>query len=317
MTADAPPAAARSPLAVDLCGVPLRGPLVAAAGTCGYVHEFDGVMDPRWLGAITTKSITRESRDGNAPWRILDTRAGMLNAIGLANVGLDAFLADKLRPADTVIIGSIAGHSMDDYVTVAAAFDARPELPLVELNVSCPNTATGRQFGSSPDALGELLAEVRPAVGSKPLIVKLSPEGDPVAMAAAAIEGGADALTLINTMPAMAIDVESRTPRLSRGAGGLSGPAIHPVAVRIVHAVHRTVAADAGVPIIGLGGVMDWRDAAELVLAGATAVGMGTVLFVDPRAPKAINRGLERWVRRQGATSIGELVGQVDDRPRT
>jgi dihydroorotate dehydrogenase (NAD+) catalytic subunit len=302
-------------MTVSLAGVELRNPIIAAAGTCGYVEELPGVLDTSCLGAIVTKSITREEREGNAPWRIIDLPMAMLNAIGLANVGLDRFVREKLpgvRSVKTVVIGSIAGHGVDDYVAVAAAFDESGVLPLVELNVSCPNTADGLQFGEHPDKLKELLRQVRPVLRRTKMIVKLSPNvGDITAMARAAIEAGADALTLINTIAAMAIDPETREPRLSRGSGGLSGPAIHPIAVRMVHEVYRNVAKAAGIPIIGLGGVMRWQDAAELILAGATAVGMGTALFVDPQSPRSVARGLERWVARQGCASVRELVGQV------
>lgn len=302
-------------MSVNLAGLSLRNPLIAAAGTCGYVEELPDVLDPKWLGAIVTKSITKQSREGNAPWRIIDLpRApGMLNAIGLANVGLDRFLTEKLPAAqnvDTVIIASIAGHSIDEYVAIAAAFDQSELLPAVELNVSCPNTSDGLQFGEHPAALTELLRNVRPVLRRAKMIVKLSPNvGDIAAMARAAIEGGANALTLINTVSAMAINVETRQPRLSRGSGGMSGPAIHPIAVRMVHEVYRTVARDAGVPIIGLGGVIAWEDAAEFILAGASAVGIGTGLFVDPTLPRSMFRGLEDWVARQGCSSINELVG--------
>lgn len=303
-------------LAVNLAGIELRNPIIAAAGTCGYIEEIADVLDPAVLGAIVTKSITREPREGNPPWRLVEVERGMLNAVGLANVGLDRFLTDKLPAAetiDTVVIGSIAANSVTDYVAVAAAFDDAGRLPAVELNVSCPNTDDGLQFGEHPHALRSLLTEVRAALTQTKLIVKLSPNvGDICAMAEAAIDGGADALTLINTVKAMAIDVDRRSPRLSRGAGGLSGPAIHPIAVRMVHEVYQAVARDASAPIIGLGGVMTWRDAAEFVLAGATAVGMGTAFFIDPRSPVKVRRGLEAWVERQGCKSIAELVGQVD-----
>jgi dihydroorotate dehydrogenase (NAD+) catalytic subunit len=305
-------------LSVNLAGVELRNPLVAAAGTCGYVDELADVLDPAHLGAVVTKSITRDPREGHPPWRVVEVRGGMLNAVGLANMGLDRFLSEKLPAAagvGTIVIGSIAGNSIDDYRHVAAAFDAQEHLPLVELNVSCPNTADGLVFGEDPGRLRELLVEVRPALTRTRLLVKLSPNvGDITAMAAAAVEAGADGLTLINTVAALAIDVESRGYRLGAGAtggGGLSGPAIHPVAVRMVHDVYRSVARPAGVPIVGLGGVMTWQDAAELILAGATAVGMGTALFVDPRSPKKVLTGLTRWVQRQGCAAVSELVGQV------
>ncbi len=301
------------PLATSLCGVPLANPLIAAAGTCGYVRELEDAFDLRRIGAVTTKSITHEPREGNAPWRMWGIPGGMLNAIGLANVGLERFLSEKLpgaRGLGCTLIGSIAGHSVEDYVAVAQAFDAAPSLPLVELNVSCPNTADGLQFGEHPAALRELLGAVRPTLARTRMLVKLSPNvGDIVAMARAAIDGGADGLTLINTVSAMGIDVERRTPILSRGTGGLSGPAVHAIAVRMVHQVYRAVAKDAGIPIVGLGGVSTWEDAAEFILAGAHCVGIGTALFVDPRTPVEVARGLEAWVRRQGAHSVNELVG--------
>ena len=306
-----------SPTSVNLAGIALRSPIIAAAGTCGYIREIADVIDPRSIGGIVTKSITREPREGNAPWRIIDLpRApGMLNAIGLANVGLDRFIVEKLPDAksiDCVVIGSVAGHSIDEYQGVAAAIDQTGALPAIELNVSCPNTSDGLQFGEHPAKLFELLNAVRPAVKRSKLIIKLSPNvGDIVGMAKAAIEGGADALTLINTVAAMSIDPETRQPRLSRGAGGMSGPAIHAIALRMVSEVYRGVARDAKIPIIGLGGVMTWEDAAEFVLAGATAVAMGTAMFVDPRLLPKVARGLEQWVARQGCTSIAELVGQV------
>lgn len=302
-------------MSVTLAGVQLRNPVIAAAGTCGYVREIADVLDPRKLGAITSKSITREPREGNPPWRMIDLPRGMLNAIGLANVGLDRFLAEKLPDAKnlgTILIGSIAGHSVEDYVAVASAFDGADDLPLVELNVSCPNTSDGLQFGEDPGRLGELLAEIRPVLTRTKMIVKLSPNvGDITAMAEAAIGGGADGLTLINTVAAMAIDVDSRKPRLSRGSGGLSGPAIHPIAVRMVREVYERVAKDAKVPIIGLGGVMKWEDAAEMILAGASAVGMGTALFVDPKLLVKAAAGLEKWAVKQGCASISELTGQM------
>jgi dihydroorotate dehydrogenase (NAD+) catalytic subunit len=300
-------------LATAIAGCVLRTPLVAAAGTCGVLDELAEVSDVRWLGAVTTKSLTPESREGNAPWRVVETKGGMLNAIGLANPGVDAFVRDhapRARDMRCAVIGSVAGHGVEEFVRVAVALEAAG-LCAIELNVSCPNTSDGRMFGSDPGLLGSVVRAVRAAVRVRPLIVKLPPDGDPVALARAAVEAGADALTLCNTFPAMQIDPESRRPSLSRGSGGLSGPGIHPIVVRIVREVHRQVAASAGVPIIGLGGVLDWRDAAELVLAGATAVGVGTALLVDPGSPRRIAQGLDAWCARQGVRSIQELVGAV------
>ncbi len=303
------------PLSIHLAGVPLTNPIVLAAGTCGYVDEIADALPLSRIGAVTSKSITLEPREGNAPWRIVDSPQGMLNAIGLANVGLNEFMQKRLPAARALpcsFFGSVAGHSVEEYLTVAERFDAAPEIAIVELNVSCPNTSDGLQFGEHPDALRTLLRAVKQVVKSKPLSVKLSPNvGDIVAMARAAVDGGAQALVVSNTFSAMAIDVESRAFRLSRGRGGLSGPGIHPIVVRMVHDVYLGVAREAGVPIIGLGGVCNWRDAAEFILAGASAVGMGTALFIDPRAPLRVVDGLDAWVRRQGCHSIAELVGRA------
>lgn len=303
-------------LSVQLAGVMLKAPVIAASGTCGYIDELADAVDLSRFGAVVTKSITREPRNGNATWRILDAPHGMLNAIGLANMGLERFLAEivpRIPAAPTTVIGSIAGGSIDDYVTVAAAFDQCGAFRLVELNVSCPNTADGLVFGENPAALRDLLRAVRPALQRTKMLVKLSPNVDDIAaLARAAIDAGADGLTLINTVSAMAIDVETRAPRLSNVTGGYSGPAIHPIAVRMIHAVYRGAAREAGIPIIGLGGVMHWRDAAQFILAGASAVGMGTALFVNPRLPLKVMRGLDAWVTRQGCAKLSELVGQVD-----
>jgi len=305
--------AQRENLRTTLAALSMATPLVAAAGTCGVLDELAEVSDLHWLGALTTKSITAASRQGNAPWRMIETKGGMLNAIGLANPGIDAFVRDHSARANTLacrVIGSVAGDSIDEFVQVANAF-ATAGMQSVELNVSCPNTVDGRHFGSDPASLAPLVKAVCDAIGSCTIIVKLPPDGQTLHLAAAAIEAGANALTLCNTYPAMHIDPESRRPSLSRGSGGLSGPGIHPIVVRIVHEVHHHVAGPARVPIIGLGGVMDWRDAAEFIVAGATAVGIGTALLVDPAAPRKIAKGLSAWCDRQGVSNIGELVGSL------
>lgn len=297
----------------DLCGVELATPIVLAAGTCGYVDEMADALDLGRIGAVTTKSITLEPRPGHDPNRILDAKAGMINAIGLANVGLDRFLREKAPLAATVptrVIGSVAGGSVEEYVTIASSFDALDDIPIIEMNVSCPNTHDGRQACDSPQHLESVVAEVRAAVSRSRLLVKLPPKTDGiVALAEAAVAGGADGLTMTNTLEVMSIDVTTRRSRLSRPRMGYSGTAIHPLVVRLVHDVHVGFARAAGVPIIGLGGVGDWEDAAELILAGATAVGMGTALYADPRSPNRVLAGLERWARSQGCASISELVG--------
>jgi len=303
-------------LATTLCGVSLRNPIVAAAGTAGYGPEIAEVVPASTFGAIVTKSITPESRDGNPPWRVVDLPAGMFNAIGLANVGLDRFMAGilpELGTLDTVVIGSIAGHTLEDYVAVAAGFGdpAAEAIRLIEVNVSCPNTATGRLFGDDPGLLADVVAAVVERTGGKPVLVKLSPGSAGVPdLAEIAVRSGAAGVTLANTMPAMAIDPETRRSRIGRAAGGLSGPAVHPIAVRLVHETRRRFE-DAGLAasIVGLGGVLSWRDAAEFTLVGADAIGIGTGLFVDPRLPRRILRGLEGWVRRQRVAGLTDLQG--------
>lgn len=296
-----------------LAGIPLATPVIAASGTCGYVAELAQAVPLRHLGALTTKSITREPREGNPHCRIVGVPGGMLNAIGLANVGLERFLAEKVPQVANVpckVFGSAAGHSIDDFVTVAGAMDVQTPLPLIEVNVSCPNTNTGLHFGEDPHALGELLTAVRGAVRRARLFVKMTPNADILALSRVAVHAGVDGLTIANTFQALSFDVHTRKPRLSRGIGGLSGPGIHPIVVRMVHQVHERVAGPAGVPIIGLGGVLTWQDAAEMVLAGASAVGVGTALFADPGVPRDLVQGLDAWVAAQGCASIAELVGQ-------
>src|SRR5205085_12261353 len=242
-------------------------------------------MDLGQLGAFVTKSITREERAGNEPARIVETRAGMLNAIGLANVGLDRFLAEKvplLKKMPCPVIVNVAGHSFDDYTETCAAMNGLDCVAAVELNVSCPNVKDGLTFGTHPGRLRELTFEVKKAIPKKPLIVKLSPNVEDITLTAkAAIEGGAQMLSLVNTFTAMSVDIWKKRPRLANVTGGLSGPAIKPIAVHMVSRVYRLVAKHAGVPIIGMGGVQTWQDAAEFVLAGASGIGIGTALFVD------------------------------------
>ncbi|MCC6951962.1 MAG: dihydroorotate dehydrogenase [Phycisphaerales bacterium] len=319
-----------SPVATTLAGLPLRTPVLLAAGTAGTLTEMADALDLSRVGAVVTKSITRLPRDGNATWRILPVDAGMLNAIGLANVGLDAFMRDYAPRASgvpTTVIGSISGFSIEDFVEVAAGMDAVESIPAVEINVSCPNVKHNTEFGSDPPLLAELVREVRRVLTRTRLFVKLSPIANgPLKLAdvaRAAIEPGAsqptgpnqrpgcDALCVANTMPAMAIDVETRLPRLANVTGGLSGPAIHPIAVKLVHDVYRAVARDTRTPIVGIGGVLKWHHAAEFILAGANAVQVGTGLFADPSCPISIAKGLESWVRRQGVANVGELVGRL------
>ena len=300
---------------VKLGLVTLRNPVVLAAGTCGVMGEIGDAIDLSSLGGITTKSITKDSRIGNDPVRIADVPGGMVNAIGLANEGINSFVehqAPKATALQTTVIGSVAGDSIESYVAVASAMNSIEGIELVEINVSCPNTEDGLEFGACPIQLSKLLDEIRPVLTNTGMIVKLSAAaGDIRPHAKAAITSGADALTLINTIPVLAIDVETKQPIISRGICGLSGKEIHPVAVRIVHEVYRDVAKDAGIPIIGTGGVMNWKDAAELILAGASAVGIGTASFVNPAIAPKIAKQLASWVTRQGCPSVHELIGAM------
>ncbi len=303
-------------LTVRIGRLTLRNPVVTLSGTCGYGDEYAPFVDLRRLGAFTTKSVTLKPRRGNAPPRIVETASGMLNAIGLANVGLDAFLADKLPVLARIgvpALVNVAGHTLDEYVKVCAALDGQEAVAGIELNVSCPNVSDGLVFGTDPDALGDLVKAVRGVVKRSVLIVKLSPNvTDITRTAAAAVDAGADALSMINTFVGMAIDVEKRKPILANVTGGLSGPAIKPLALQLVNKVYRAVAGPAGVPIIGMGGICNWRDAVEFILAGSTAVGIGTALFVDPAVPLQVLDGIEDYLRRHGLASARELVGKLE-----
>jgi dihydroorotate dehydrogenase (NAD+) catalytic subunit len=303
-------------LSADLGGLRLGKPTLTCSGTCGYAFEYADFLDLSTLGAFVTKSITREERKGNPPTRIVETRAGMLNAIGLANVGLKRFLDEKvplIRKMPCPVVVNVAGHSTDDYVETCGAVAELDCVPAIELNVSCPNVKDGLTFGTSPARLRELVGEIRKAVGGKVLMVKLSPNVEDVATtAAAAVEGGANVLTLVNTFTAMSVDIRTRKPRLANITGGLSGPAIKPVALHLVSRVYRMVAKSAGVPIVGMGGVQTWQDAAEFILCGASAVAIGTALFVDPSTPTQISAGLAEYCRSQGVTRLSELVGTLE-----
>jgi dihydroorotate dehydrogenase (NAD+) catalytic subunit len=247
----------------------------------------------------------------------------MLNAIGLANVGLDRFLAEKapmLRKMPCAVIVNVAGHSFDDYTETCAAMNDLDVVGAVELNVSCPNVKDGLTFGTHPGRLKELTAAVKNALPDKPLIVKLSPNVEDItATARATIEGGADMISMVNTFTAMAIDIHKRRPRLANVTGGLSGPAIKPIALHLISRVYRTVARHAGVPIIGMGGIQTWQDAVEFMLAGASAVAIGTALFVDPSTPNRICQGLADYLMQSKIDRLSDLVGALElpgDQPK-
>src|SRR3954447_2645939 len=310
-------------LAVTLAGLSLANPTLTCCGTCGYAFEYADFMDLGRLGGFVTKSITAEERSGNEPARIVETRAGMLNAIGLANVGLKRFLTEKVPQLEKMpcpVVVNVAGHSFDNYTQTCAAMDGLECVAAVELNVSCPNVKDGLTFGTHPGRLRELTSMVKKALPHKPLIVKLSPNVEDItATARATIDGGADVLSLVNTFTAMAIDIYKRRPRLANTTGGLSGPAIKPIALHLVSRVYRTVARSAGVPLIGMGGVQYWQDAVEFILAGSSAVAIGTALFVDPATPNKIVDGLSRYLEQQRIEHLRDLIGALElpgDEPR-
>jgi dihydroorotate dehydrogenase (NAD+) catalytic subunit len=303
-------------LSVELGSLRLDNPLMTASGTCGYADEYADFVDLSELGAFVTKSITPEVRLGNDYPRIVETRAGMLNAIGLANVGLEAFCAEKVPALEKLglpVIVNVAGTKVGDYRRVVERLAGLEIIGGVELNISCPNVKEGGiQFGVDPGAVEEITSRIKPSCGDKTLIVKLSPNvTDITSTARAAVAGGADVLSLINTFTALAVDVEGRRPVLANRTGGLSGPAIRPIAVHMVDRVYREVARPSGVELIGMGGIQHARDALEFVLAGATGLAVGTALFVDPACIVEIKAGLVDYLRRHGHHSLREIVGTL------
>lgn len=298
-------------LSVTLAGLNLKNPVMTASGTFGYAREFEALMDLNRLGAIVVKGLALKPVKGNPPPRIVETACGMLNAIGLENVGVDAFAADKmpfLRTLAPPIIANIYGTSVEEYAALAERLDGIDGVAAVEVNISCPNVkAGGVVFGVDPVAAERVVRAVRERT-RKPVIVKLSPNVTDISVIARSAEaGGADALSLINTITGMAIDIETRRPRLANITGGLSGPAIKPVALRMVWQVART----ARVPVIAIGGIMRGEDAVEFLLAGAAAVQVGTANFVNPRAALDIVAGIEAYLTRHGIGDVNEIVGKL------
>jgi len=301
---------------VNFAGRRLANPVFTASGTCGYGDELADFMDVNRLGGFITKSITLKPRKGNPAPRIVETDAGMLNAIGLANVGLERFVEEKLpviaRMSVPVFV-NVAGELIDEYVAVVERLASEPAIAGFELNISCPNVARGGiSFGRDPELVGEITAAVRQAAGGKILIVKLAPcVTDISVIARAAVEAGANALSLINTFTAMVIDIETRTPVLANRTGGLSGPAIKPIAVYLVNKVYNEVAKKADIPILGLGGIRTASDAVEFLIAGASAVAVGTATFLQPATATRIVDGLEEYCLRHHVTRISELTGSL------
>ena len=301
----------RPNLAVDIAGINLRNPVMTASGTFGYGREFSEYLDLEKIGAIITKGLSMKPKAGNPTPRIVETPGGMLNAIGLQNVGIDAFITEKvpfLRTISTPVIVNLYGNTLDEYGELAARIDVIPEVAGVEVNISCPNVKQGGiVFGTDPRAAAEVVSLVRRGT-TKPLIVKLSPNvTDVVVMAKACVDAGADALSLINTLTGMAIDLQKRRPILANITGGLSGPAIKPVALRMVWQVARAVT----VPVIGIGGITTATDSLEFILAGATAIQVGTANFLDPSAAQTIAVEMEEYLVQNGIADIRDLIGAL------
>jgi dihydroorotate dehydrogenase (NAD+) catalytic subunit len=298
-------------LGVTIAGVGFPNPVILASGTAGYGVEFDGLVDFSQVGGIAVKGTSPLPIEGNPPPRLFPTASGMLNAIGLQNVGVDRFVAEKLpflRSIPCRVIVNVFGFTVDDYVTVIGKLEAAEGIDAYELNVSCPNTEKGGLvFGMNAEATGELVARARQA-SSRPLWVKLSPNVTDIrSIARAAEASGADALTVANTYLAMAIDPETFEPRIANVTAGLSGPAIRPITLRLVYETARAV----GIPVIGLGGIETAADAVEYFLAGASAVQVGTAHFADPGASMRVAEGLAAYLQRKRIGSIDELVGKV------
>ncbi len=295
-------------LKVDIAGMKLKNPIIAASGTFGFGREYADFLDLNRLGGISTKGITLTPRQGNKPPRIAETPSGILNSVGLQNPGVEAFIKDEipfLRKFDTAIIANVAGSSVEEYCKTVEMLNDR-DIDAIELNISCPNVKEGcLAFGTSKEGTGYLTREVR-KICKKPLIVKLSPNvTDITEIALAAEDAGADAVSLINTLVGMSIDIDERKPILANVVGGLSGPAVKPIALRMVYEVSKAVK----IPVIGMGGISTWSDAIEFFLAGASAVMIGTANMVNPISTIQVLDGIEKYLESNHYSSISEIVG--------
>lgn len=302
----------RPKLAVEVAGLKLKNPVMPASGTFGYGEEYAPYLDLNNLGAIVTKGLSLNPKAGNATPRICETVSGMLNAIGLQNIGIDAFIKHKmpfLEQYNSPVIVNFFGNTLEEYVEVAARLDDVPGVAGLEMNISCPNVKHGGiVFGTEASAAHEVVSQVRKKT-NKPLIVKLTPNVTDIRITAKAVEdAGADAISLINTLTGMAVDVKTRKPRLANTIGGLSGPAIRPIAVRLVHQVVQAV----DLPVIGIGGISRAIDALEFLIVGAKAVQVGTANFVDPNAMETIIDDLEEFCQNEGIEDINELIGTLE-----
>jgi len=298
-------------MAVEIAGIKLRNPVMPASGTFGYGEEYAPFLDLEKIGAIVTKGLSLKPKAGNPTPRIAETISGMLNAIGLQNVGIEAFIQHKmpfLRTLNTPVIANFFGNTLEEYGEVAKRLNDIPEIAAGELNISCPNVKQGGiVFGTDPKAASDVVALVRKYL-QKPLIVKLTPNVTDITVVARAVEeAGADAISCINTITGMSVDIHTRKPRIANRTGGLSGPAIRPIAVRMVHQVVQTVS----VPVIGIGGISRPMDALEFLIVGAKAVQVGTANFVDPSVIQTIIDGIEEFCIDEGIEDIHELIGSL------
>jgi dihydroorotate dehydrogenase (NAD+) catalytic subunit len=298
-------------LAITLCNIPLVNPVLAASGTCGYGIEFAHLLDWSKVGGLVVKGLSREPMTGNPPPRLWEAEAGMINSIGLQNIGVRRFVAEKLPKAaalPTRIFANVFGYSVDDYVEVIKVLEDAEGLAGYELNVSCPNTKHGGIFFSSDASLLSEVVSAARAAAKRPLIVKLSPNVASIPpLARAAEEAGADAISLVNTFIALAVDARSRRPRVAAGFGGLSGPAIKPIALRMVYEAAQSVR----IPVVGLGGIATGEDAAEFLVAGASAVQVGTASFWEPAATTRIAAELDRFLAEAGISHVSEIIGTL------
>lgn len=297
-------------LTVDICGIKLKNPVIAASGTFGFGREHSDYVDLNKIGGISVKGLTLNPREGNKPPRVAETPAGMLNSVGLQNPGVRYFIENEiqfLRQFSTAIIANIAGNTIEEYCEMTEIL-SDADIDAIELNVSCPNVKAGCvAFGNTPEGIADITSQVRKHC-RKPLIVKLTPNVTSISdIAAAAEDAGADALSLINTLLGMAIDIEARRPILANNTGGLSGPAVKPVAVRMVYEVYRTVK----IPIIGMGGISTGNDAVEFLLAGASAVMVGTACLVYPDACIKVCKGIEQYMKRHGFCRVADITGKL------
>ncbi|WP_195276662.1 dihydroorotate dehydrogenase [Anaerotruncus rubiinfantis] len=299
-----------SRLSVNIAGVTFKNPVITASGCCGFGREYDKLYPMEKLGGVSLKGITPLERQGNPPCRVAETPAGMLNSVGLQNPGVDAFLRDELpgiANRDIVRIANVAGASVDDYRLMAEKLD-ESAVSIIEVNISCPNVKEGGvAFGISCQSAVAVVAAMRGAT-KKPLMVKLTPNVTDITEIARAVEdAGADAVSLINTLLGMRIDLKTRRPVLHQNVGGLSGPAVFPVAVRMVWQVANAVK----IPVVGMGGIEKWQDAVEMMLAGARAVQIGAALFADPYTPLKVIDGMNRWLDENHIADVNEIVGAV------